>query len=62
MLWRTLAQPRERALSGFWLAGRWPLRRRAWPWAYRYPRHSLAAGASLVILGAIWYTRGSRNL
>ena len=23
----------------------------------RYPRHSLAAAASLVILGAIWYTQ-----
>ena len=31
----------------------------------RYPRHSLAAGASLVILGAIWYTQnfsGTRAL
>ena len=25
--------------------------------AHRYPRHSLAAGASLLILGAIWYTQ-----
>ena len=60
--------PPALARLGSWLfgvVGSWTSRQSAtaaMSVARRYPRHSLAAGASLVILGSIWYTQmGTRG-
>ena len=52
---RLLASPADCRLS--WYAHFWALLRGALNVAGRYPRHSLAAGASILILGATLYTQ-----
>ena len=52
---RLLASPADCRLS--WYAALWALLKRGLNVARRYPRHSLAAGASILILGATLYTQ-----